>query len=92
MNKFLVAFIAMVTLALPVNAAEQCTTYKTSNADLAADDYYVIADVCDSPCRNAVFVYEETNGFGGLQRDDVNVDDTCGQIPSDTLVYASRSS
>ena len=51
-----------------------------------AGHWYVDHDVCQPECPNPTWVYEESNGIDGLQRNDEMVDDTCGGvIASDRL-------
>lgn len=54
---------------------------------MTAAGYYVENDFCQmDPCT--FWIYEETNGVEGLQRDDDVVDDTChGAVPGDTIVF-----
>lgn len=49
--------------------------------------YYVDMDCWQPSCQDfiTIWVYEETNGIEGLQRNDEVVDNTCnGRIPADT--------
>lgn len=48
--------------------------------------YYVDYDDCDHACPPWLWIYEESNGVPGLQRDDEMQLDTCGYFPGDTLV------
>lgn len=79
-----------------------CTRDKTPYANCTgqADDriFYVDNDPCQPECSFSVWVYEETNGYEGLQRKDVPSsdehqsewlkDDTCdGLIQPDTLIF-----
>ncbi|HUR70234.1 MAG TPA: hypothetical protein VM370_13400 [Candidatus Thermoplasmatota archaeon] len=43
---------------------------------------------CDPECIGYLYVYEESNGIEGLQRQDEVHDDTCGgAIPGDRIVF-----
>lgn len=50
---------------------------------------YVVTDPCQatSECMLSVWVYEESNGMGGLQRADDFWDQTCEVPAVDSLVF-----
>ena len=68
----LLAFAALAT-------ADHCTTWTTSAPEITFDPYYVDNDL-GQPGFSYVNVYEETNGIGGLQRQDDVVDETCHDL------------
>lgn len=39
---------------------------------------YAVSDLCQPQCIASAWIYQEMNGFDGLQRHDVVRDDTCG--------------
>ena len=59
-------------------------------SELGARDrhFYVDNDFCQLElCSGSIWVYEESNGRAGLQRnDDFAGDRTCGLFPADTIV------
>lgn len=84
----LAAFALVVTLTIPATAGH-CTTWTTFEPEYDIAGRYYIHDDC--PCAVEVFfsiwVYEESNGYPGLQRGDEIVDTTChGMIPADRIV------
>lgn len=81
-----VSFLALVlalAVALPVGA-QHCTQPYAEDAlvDLGGQ-YYVDGEVCQPDCILDVWVYEESNGFPGLQSGEGN----CHMIVSDTIVF-----
>lgn len=86
---------AILLLTTGAHAAEcQMTTARpevdTGAAPVAsAPRFYVDDDgsLCE-PCSISIWVYEESNGIGGLQRHDDVRDDTCGGAagPGDTII------
>lgn len=90
----------IVALSVVPARAEHCEAWTTSEPRLfcgdiclgealdLADHYaFVEGGDCPSGCIYSVWVYEETNGFAGLQRGDEMVDDTCHEmIPADRIV------
>ena len=73
-------------IALPAGFAGHCTNWSTTPATAVAG-HYVTYDVCQPSCLASIWVYEESNGRSGLQRDDGYVDNTChGMIYPDTIV------
>lgn len=83
----LLAIFALLALAAP-SGAQACQP-TTSPAHVEAGGYYVFHDdsLCPGPCPFVVWIYQESNGHPGLQRNDDARDDTCGgQIESDTLL------
>ena len=50
--------------------------------------YYLFMDDCDGDCLPLPFIYQETNGVKGLQRQDYARDDTCGGfVPADWNIF-----
>lgn len=86
--------LALTALALlSVSArADHCESWESSvpEVDLVGE-YYVDQDCfygCVTDTMPALWIYEETNGLGGLQRGDEHVDDTChGSIAADRIVF-----
>lgn len=79
----------LLALAFTVPAgAEACVPTTSDPLVDVAGAVYVDGDrMCCSEV-DALWVYAESNGIPGLQRQDDFVDDTCGgRIPSDTLVF-----
>jgi hypothetical protein len=84
--------LAIVGIALAMGAAgaDHCETWSTSKPDTTSSDgrYYVDNDMCQPECIFSIWLYEESNGYDGLQRGDEVVDDTChGMIDSDTIIF-----
>jgi hypothetical protein len=86
--------ILLLTLTLlpAFSAASEGCTPNTSPAidsgESAAGRYYVVPGFLDPFGEDDLFVYEESNGIDGLQRDDVWRDDTCGgEISGDTVLF-----
>lgn len=90
---------ALALVATSANA-DHCSTWSTDD-DVEYDTnpggalpiarYYVDNDPCQ-PSTGCAFgswwIYEESNGIDGLQRDDEVVDDTChGLIDGDTIIF-----
>lgn len=91
----LVAF-AIVFLLASFAEAGHCLTYSTTPPSLTCYDvpspeaggYYVDEDCCVIGCIFSIWIYQESNGIPGLQRDDEHVDDTChGLIEGDTVIF-----
>ena len=70
-------------------SAEECQP-TTTTPTATVSRWYFDAD-CHGWCHEgflAFWLYEETNGYPGLQRADASVDNTCaGRIPADTRLY-----
>lgn len=91
--------LTLVLLLYPVEASH-CTTYSTSETDIGAGvivieipspasgiSDYMAVDLCQPDCVFSISLYAETNGLPGLQRNDVERDDTChGAVPADQPV------
>lgn len=89
--------LAILALAIPAGA-DHCATFSTSDPEFDsafgasvedAPRFYVENDPCHmhGMCVFSIWVYRESNGIGGLQRDDEIVDDTChGMIAGDTII------
>ncbi len=98
MKPQLIPVLFALALVAPVGA-ETCTPTTTfpvftvhANV-IGHPGYYLDIDgaACVLPtnaCQVLVWVYEETNGIAGLQRQDEVKDDTCGgQIAGDTIRF-----
>jgi len=89
----LAALVAAV--ALSSASAGHCASYSTSTptgrtaCDTDGSCIYWVWDDCHAQgCFFSFWVYEETNGYEGLQRDDPIVDDTChGMIEADRVLF-----
>ena len=79
--------LSLLTAPLPAVAAH-CTEWSTSAPEVdLANEYYVDFDHCE-PCMDTFWVYDESNGLPGLQRDDEIWSDTChGMIAPDTVIF-----
>ncbi|HUR68010.1 MAG TPA: hypothetical protein VM370_02105 [Candidatus Thermoplasmatota archaeon] len=95
MRSILVPMFALLLLTAPFALADECVP-TTSFAPIAAAGYYVYEPCIDpddaSDCSDwgpwSIWVYEESNGIAGLQREDELRDDTCGgMIDSDTFIF-----
>ena len=89
MPRILLATALVVALAFTANA-EHCTTWTTSapeiDTTIVGGSYYVENNRCDELCD--IWIYEESNGLPGLQREDEVVDDTChGLVDGDAIVF-----
>lgn len=90
----LLATILSLFFALPATAMD-CDGYSTSRPEYSTENptgaavYYVDPDGFYSSTHMwSIWVYEESNGIPGLQREDEVVDDTChGQIRGDTIIF-----
>lgn len=83
--------LAIVSLTLGGSAAEGCIP-TTSTPAAEAGPIYVAGNArslfCDPNCLIDIWIYEESNGIAGLQRQDELHDDTCGgQISGDSIVF-----
>ena len=105
MNMTHFALVAIATLVAPFALAEHCEEpYLDRNSEeLRISDpetgqvlYYVDNDPCYPDCGFSIWIYEETNTFPNLQRQDATgdqvseytQDDTChGEILPDTIVF-----
>ncbi|HUR69148.1 MAG TPA: hypothetical protein VM370_07860 [Candidatus Thermoplasmatota archaeon] len=86
MNKVLTALLTLAALGAASASAAGCAP-TTSHPELENDGMYVDNDACTLDCILSIWVYEESNGMPGLQRDDSGRDDTCGgQIEADTNI------
>lgn len=92
--------LLLLVAAVPPGLAEHCESYSTSEPEVTTPSdpttlgvvptYYHDQDICWSSgtCVSSYWIYEESNGLPGLQREDEIVDDTChGMIPGDTIVF-----
>ena len=91
----LLVLSVVLALASPVGA-EHCTGPQQSEHELTTcvagmfPCYYVDNDACSPECGPGlnVWIYEESNGWPGLQRGDEVDDDTChGMIEPDTVIF-----
>ena len=104
MNKFYPALVALVAIAMmiPASAQDSCITESspefTSPPGLgpnAGGEIYLDNDNCqpvigDDTCLFSTWIYEETNGIAGLQRDDEvqsNVKDCTDGTVGDTIIF-----
>lgn len=103
MNKFYTALIALTAIAMMVPAsAADC--YTTSDPEVttpagtgpnAGGEVYVDNDNCqpvvgDGTCLFSTWIYEETNGIAGLQRDDEVKSDVAGcagTVDGDYIIF-----
>lgn len=86
-----VPLLFVLVLVAPVRA-ETCIP-NGPTPEVVAQGYYLDNDVCQPECAASVWLYQESNGIDGLQRQDHVVDGTCGGlIEPDTrvaLLYAA---
>ena len=93
MNKLFTTLLTLAAIAIAIPAgAAHCTTWNTSSPELDTTPfggaYYLDNDLVQPEYLYSIWIYEESNGFGGLQRGDEVVDDTChGMIESDTIIF-----
>jgi hypothetical protein len=80
MNKFLTILLTVAALSIAIPAVAKPCVLSTSNATPLPGGLYIVNDLCQPGCITSIFVYEESNGVGGLQRGDLRVDDTCGGV------------
>lgn len=78
--------LLLVALSMPVQAVHQgCSTSTATQIEAGDSDFYLTTQ-CPDGCTAGVWVYQESNGRGGLQRDDSGHDDTldgaCGKPDS----------
>lgn len=90
---------AALALALAAPAFAGACVMTTTQADLDTDPlglgvgprYYVDNDDCTFTglCIFSIWIYKESNGIDGLQRQDEVVDDTCGGTagPGDSVIF-----
>ena len=92
MNKFFVVMTALVAVSMlnPVSAqdcvpAEQ--TPEVDTGDTPAGRFYVDNDLCQADgCGFSIWIYQESNGVDGLQRnDEISGDQACGN--GDTIIF-----
>ena len=105
MNKVFVTMTALTALLAPFALAAHCTEpnltrdsqeVTISDPETGAVIYYIDNDPCQTEgCIWSFWIYEETNGFENLQRQDASEsdadkftqDDTChGAILPDTII------
>lgn len=94
MRLFLLPAVVAVSLLAPA-AADHCQSYHTTTptlwcgaASFPGDHPVYVDDDCCPECLYYVWIYQESNGIPGLQREDEIVDDTChGMIVGDTIVF-----
>lgn len=86
-----VPLMLVLLLVAPVRA-DGCEPIDPS-PELEVAGYYLDSDLCQPECVASVWLYQESNGIGGLQRQDHVWDSTCGGlIEPDTriaLLYAA---
>jgi hypothetical protein len=79
--------LILVALLLAAARGVGATCDVGAGPDLTIGDFYVDKDLCmDEVCFAAVWVYEEANGIGGLQRRDSVTDTTCGFTPDALII------
>lgn len=92
------ALLATATLGLALGGAVAEACVPTTTDAVAAGAYYVYEPCLDETPEGreecaywgpwSIWVYEESNGIAGLQRQDELRDDTCGgAIPGDTILF-----
>lgn len=89
----ILTLLILASLLATTSHASECEP-RTSRPDLtiAIDDstaVYVFDELCPLAidCIGSFWIYAESNGIPGAQRNDDVRDDTCGgRIPSDTIV------
>jgi hypothetical protein len=91
MKLALAALAASSALALLAPGLASGCTVTSSPATITVSEagytLYVIHG-CQYCGPQALFVYYESNGIAGLQREDPAVDDTCGGLwPADSEIY-----
>lgn len=86
------AILLLVALSAPA-IAEHCTG-PTAQEDAISTCvgvepcFYYDNDSCEPECVFDLWIYQETNGIAGLQREDVYRDDTChGMVAGDTVIF-----
>lgn len=106
MNKTYFALTALVALVAPYALAEHCEDpyldrnteeLRIKDPETGAVIYYLDNDPCQTQgCGFSIWIYEETNTYPNLQRQDATgdqvnqftQDDTChGEIKPDTIVF-----
>lgn len=91
----LVPMLVVLALTAPAVRADHCETWRTSVPDLTlavdAETTFYFSWDCDEFCDAgplAIYLYEESNGIPGQQRQDEIDDGTChDMIAPDTLIY-----
>lgn len=99
----LVALVAAVVLFAPAVAQTcQVTTspadvriddLRVAGATLGSGEanswtFYVVNELCQPSCVFSTWIYQESNGIDGLQRQDEDHDDTCGgEYVGDVIVW-----
>ncbi len=93
MRAFVVVMFGLAFIApSSADVCEPTTTEPEVTLETVAGTYYVDFIFCQPECypNFAYWVYEESNGIEGLQKNDAYEDDTCGgRIAGDTILYAS---
>lgn len=81
-------WLILLTLGTLSPAVADCTPSTTSPELSVLDTLYVDYDDCAMACSFSVWIYQESNGIPGLQRQDSVRDNTCGgTIAPDTLIF-----
>lgn len=93
MRVLLVPLALLVALSAPA-IAEHCTEPTSDEAELTTcvggvePCFYVDNDSCQPECTFSLWIYQESNGYPGLQRGDEMEDGTChGMVEPDTIVF-----
>lgn len=78
--RLVAATLLLIALSLPVQAAHPgCTTSEATRipaTGTAGGSVFYLTSQCHDGCTAGVWVYQESNGEPGLQRDDSGRDDT----------------
>lgn len=86
MKTISVALVALALFAASGVRAQDCVPVPPES-EMSVGGLYVDNDLCQLDCVASVWIYQESNGIDGLQRNDAGADDTCGGvIAADTLL------
>lgn len=88
--RLLLAFAVAFAMMAPAGA-DHCEGPDTYPSDATVGPFYVVVlETCGPSgdgCPPWNYVYQESNGLPGLQRDDETVNNTChGMAPGDTML------
>lgn len=86
--------LAMVIAIAAPAVGDHCGAWATDDPDLMVyalgTVVYVDNDLCQPTCLWSAWVYQESNGMPGMQRDDPMMDLTChGTIAGDTILVGA---
>lgn len=87
--------LTLIAAVSSAASADHCSTYSTTAPELTIHAPGGVGYYFDFDCGNTpecwpfgVWLYEESNGIAGLQRDDEQRDDTChGLIDGDLIIF-----